>query len=265
VVDDAAPLPSHPVTSAGILSPERVAVDDALQLPTATPSPTQNAWNPEFVTAAAFQPQSSLPSSARAVVEDGEGLPGAETASYWQGQPGLDTVKRADVVVGGQKTVGDTNDAYPIRYAGRFDASAASSQAPDTFPKTSSNVQLPTQPGSGSVVVEDVESSAARARSVPEPPAASRPSGIPTELPPAHRIAPPMAEMPSATVPQPVLPVSGSHYNLSPHAQPWSSPYATQQASREIGDRPYPTANPGGVLPSQQLPTAPNSRTTFRR
>ncbi|MCL4203868.1 MAG: tetratricopeptide repeat protein [Pirellulaceae bacterium] len=262
VVDDAAPLPSHPVTSAGMPFPEHVVVDDALQLPTATPSQTQHAWNPEFVTAAAFQPQSSLPSSARAVVEDGAGLPGAETAGSWQGQPGFDMVKRADVVVGGQKTVGDTNDDYPIRYAGRFDAGAVSPPAPDTFPRTSSNGQLPTQPGSGSVVVEDVESSAAR--SVPKPPAASRPSGIPTELPPAHRIAPPMAELPSATVLQPVLPVSGSHYNLSPHAQPWSSPNATP-ASREIGDQPYPTTNPGGVLPSQQLPTAPNSRTTFRR
>jgi Flp pilus assembly protein TadD len=271
--DDTALLPSEPASppSGPISMP--IALDDMPLLSPQGARTSPDAWNPEFVTNVAFQPQASRPSSARAVVEDE--LPPAEAfaaTGYWQGPPSFDAAKRADVVVGGHKTVGDMADVYPIRYAGRIDAEAASpvASALDTLPKIGRGGQLPTRPGSGSAVVEDIE--LAPGRFVAERPTSPQQSGVPTELPPTHRIAPPMPEMPSAAAPQPVLPVSGSHYNLSPHAQPWSSP----NASREIGDRSYtktPSATdrnvhptlPGGTPPQQQLPTGPNSQTTYRR
>jgi Tfp pilus assembly protein PilF len=275
-VDDMAALPSQPAGSPSMPIPSQTAVDDIPLLSPQGAKSSPDAWNPEFVTNVAFQSQASRPTSARAVVED-EITPAeaAAASGSWQGPPSLDAAKRADVVVGGHKTVGDMADVYPIRYAGRIDAEAVTPQAPalDTVPKTGKGGQLPTRPGSGSAVVEDIE--LVPGRFVAERPTPPQQDGVPTELPPAHRIAPPMAEMPSASVPQPVLPVSGSHYNLSPHAQTWASPNASQ-ASREIGDRPYtkaPVATernvhpafPGGAPPQQQLPTGPNSQTTYRR
>lgn len=273
MMDHVTQLPSEPAGSPSTPIPSQIVLDDRPSLSPQGASSSPDARNPEFVTNVAFQPQASRPTSARAVVED-EITPAeaVAVAGYWQGPPSFDAVKRADVVVGGHKTVGDMADVYPIRYAGRIDAEAVTPQAPalDTVPKTG---QLPTRPSSGSAVVEDIE--LAPGRFVAERPTPPRRSGIPSELPPSHRIAPPMPEMPSAAAPQPVLPVSGSHYNLSPHAQSWSSPNASP-ASREIGDRPstktpsatdrniHPTS-PGGAPPQQQLPTGPNSQTTYRR
>jgi len=231
---------------------------------------------PTAVANATFQqpsvPSTSLRSDAQSTVADDQVRPAnVSMTNFGDGRSNPQATTVADIVVGGQKVIGDMNDPYQIRYAGAAITADNPRTSAPIAPEPTGRTErrslrgtsgLTTRPESGSVVVGDVQASAPRGPNsgLPPKPAFSDPTVLPT----AQDLAPPVIQLPQASAPSPMTPVSGSHYNLNPHAQVWASP-PTIQTGQSPNGPPYPTTPYGGSPPPQTLPTAPNSSSIYRR
>ncbi|MCH5374662.1 MAG: hypothetical protein JJ992_11860 [Planctomycetes bacterium] len=169
----------------------------------------------------------------------------------------------ADIIVGGRNIVGDMSDEYSIRHTGSAHAPVVPNTDiqrvdPPNREVADDRAGVAIRQESRGVLVGDVPASAASHGALPVAPKAV--VGDTTVLPASQGFVAPPPEIPCVSIPDPAMPIAGSHYNLNPHSQMWSSPGAIQGA-RILDGRPYPTTRLGGTPPPQRLPNA--TRSTF--